>query len=64
MRKQKVNGKNCQNRLLAPNAEWVKKITRLFKINTTLEEGTTMWTKPTAIDMRFGFEITMYIANR
>jgi coenzyme PQQ precursor peptide PqqA len=22
------------------------------------------WTTPTAQDMRFGFEITMYIANR
>ncbi|HEY8905646.1 MAG: pyrroloquinoline quinone precursor peptide PqqA [Rhodoferax sp.] len=22
------------------------------------------WEKPTASDMRFGFEITMYIANR
>jgi len=22
------------------------------------------WEKPTACDMRFGFEITMYIANR
>jgi len=22
------------------------------------------WTKPTAQDMRFGFEITLYIANR
>jgi len=22
------------------------------------------WTTPSAIDLRFGFEITMYIANR
>ncbi|MGH8786717.1 MAG: pyrroloquinoline quinone precursor peptide PqqA [Cupriavidus necator] len=22
------------------------------------------WTTPTFVDMRFGFEITMYIANR
>ncbi len=28
------------------------------------QKGTIMWTKPTATDMRFGFEITMYIANR
>jgi coenzyme PQQ precursor peptide PqqA len=27
-------------------------------------EEKNMWTKPTAQDMRFGFEITMYIANR
>jgi len=26
--------------------------------------GTTMWTKPTAQEMRFGFEITMYVMNR
>jgi len=24
----------------------------------------TMWTKPTAIEARFGFEVTMYIAAR
>ena len=23
-----------------------------------------MWTKPEATEMRFGFEITMYVANR
>jgi len=23
-----------------------------------------MWTKPAATEMRFGFEITMYVANR
>jgi pyrroloquinoline quinone biosynthesis protein A len=26
--------------------------------------NTMTWEKPTACDMRFGFEITMYIANR
>jgi len=25
---------------------------------------TTMWTTPSATDMRFGFEITMYVMNR
>jgi pyrroloquinoline quinone biosynthesis protein A len=29
----------------------------------TLKESN-MWTTPSATDMRFGFEITMYIANR
>jgi pyrroloquinoline quinone biosynthesis protein A len=24
----------------------------------------TMWTKPEYTEMRFGFEVTMYIANR
>ena len=26
--------------------------------------GRTMWTKPDFTEMRFGFEITMYIGNR
>ena len=30
---------------------------------TVLEERT-MWTKPDFTEMRFGFEITMYIGNR
>lgn len=25
---------------------------------------TTMWTKPAATEMRFGFEITMYVMNK
>jgi coenzyme PQQ precursor peptide PqqA len=29
---------------------------------STLEE--TMWSKPEYTEMRFGFEVTMYIANR
>ena len=33
----------------------VCKLTRRFKM---------AWTTPAAIDLRFGFEITMYIANR
>jgi len=24
----------------------------------------TMWTKPTATEMRFGFEVTMYVCNK
>lgn len=30
----------------------------------TTQENDMTWEKPTASDMRFGFEITMYIANR
>jgi coenzyme PQQ precursor peptide PqqA len=30
----------------------------------TTQENEMTWEKPTAIDFRFGFEITMYIANR
>jgi coenzyme PQQ precursor peptide PqqA len=29
-----------------------------------LEPGNMIWETPTAIDFRFGFEITMYIAAR
>ncbi len=28
------------------------------------QENIHMWTKPEYTDMRFGFEVTMYIANR
>lgn len=28
------------------------------------KEKTMNWTTPSAQDMRFGFEITMYVANR
>jgi len=28
------------------------------------ERRSTMWTKPTATEMRFGFEITLYVMNR
>ena len=30
----------------------------------TKKENIMKWTTPAATDMRFGFEITMYIANR
>jgi pyrroloquinoline quinone biosynthesis protein A len=28
------------------------------------EKENIMWTKPEAIEMRFGFEVTMYVCNR
>jgi len=31
---------------------------------STPEETLMTWTTPAATDLRFGFEITMYIANR
>ena len=31
---------------------------------STLRSNRMKWEKPTATDMRLGFEITMYIANR
>lgn len=30
----------------------------------TQPEDTTMWTKPEYSELRYGFEITMYICNR
>ncbi|MCY4431160.1 MAG: pyrroloquinoline quinone precursor peptide PqqA [Rhodospirillales bacterium] len=36
---------------------------RQFETIIGLEEKT-MWTKPDFTEMRFGFEITMYIGNR
>jgi pyrroloquinoline quinone biosynthesis protein A len=33
-------------------------------IPPTIKETTMAWTKPEFTDWRFGFEITMYIANR
>jgi coenzyme PQQ precursor peptide PqqA len=32
--------------------------------HTTFEESAMKWVTPQAIDLRFGMEITMYIANR
>ena len=29
-----------------------------------LTRRTTMWTKPEAVEMRYGFECTMYVMNR
>jgi len=29
-----------------------------------IKRRTTMWTTPSATEMRYGFEITMYVMNR
>jgi pyrroloquinoline quinone biosynthesis protein A len=31
---------------------------------STKQRRETMWTKPEATEMRFGFEVTMYVCNR
>lgn len=36
----------------------------MFHANPTSQETTMQWTTPAFTDLRFGFEITMYIANR
>jgi len=33
-------------------------------ITNSLERGNIMWTKPSATEMRFGFEVTMYVCNK
>jgi coenzyme PQQ precursor peptide PqqA len=40
------------------------KVRKLPFSNSTLRRNRMKWEKPAASDMRFGFEITMYIANR
>jgi coenzyme PQQ precursor peptide PqqA len=40
------------------------KVQKLFFSNSTHWRNRMKWEKPAASDMRFGFEITMYIANR
>lgn len=45
--------------LLAPDV-YIESLHQPFLTEETLMN----WETPTAIDFRFGFEITMYIANR
>ena len=33
-------------------------------VNRQNEEGNDMWTTPAATEMRFGFEVTMYVMNK
>jgi pyrroloquinoline quinone biosynthesis protein A len=37
---------------------------RAITTHSSIKETTMNWTKPEFIDWRFGFEITLYIANR
>ena len=37
---------------------------KLRFVSSTLKGGRIMWTKPEATEMRFGFEVTMYVCNR
>ena len=36
----------------------------MLKPRGAREEGTMAWTKPEFLELRFGFEVTMYIWNR
>jgi coenzyme PQQ precursor peptide PqqA len=37
---------------------------RFFQSHAVFKETAMQWTTPAYTDLRFGFEITMYIANR
>ena len=38
--------------------------TRYNKVLINQFKELTMWTKPSATEMRFGFEVTMYVMNK
>ncbi|ETP61319.1 hypothetical protein BDSB_26625 [Burkholderia dolosa PC543] len=38
--------------------------TRFFRLTYSTRRHIMQWTTPAYTDLRFGFEITMYIANR
>jgi pyrroloquinoline quinone biosynthesis protein A len=39
-------------------------IHKLSSLYYTKRKEYTMWTKPAATEMRFGFEVTMYVMNK
>jgi coenzyme PQQ precursor peptide PqqA len=39
-------------------------LTRLIHPHSVSKESVMQWTTPAYTDLRFGFEVTMYIANR
>ena len=41
----------------------IKSIKRII-VNRQDEKGMYMWTTPAATEMRFGFEVTMYVLNK
>jgi coenzyme PQQ precursor peptide PqqA len=48
----------------AGTAQCRRRMYRHPRIVKLSERNKTMWTKPEFTEMRFGFEVTMYIANR
>ena len=56
---------------LGANADFVTKswlglntLTRAYRLSCNLKEIFMQWQTPTATDLRFGFEITLYVSNR
>jgi coenzyme PQQ precursor peptide PqqA len=59
-------GPNAHNALVPADSGWGGN-TGLHARNASNHQQTgetKMWTKPEYTEMRFGFEVTMYIANR
>jgi pyrroloquinoline quinone biosynthesis protein A len=42
----------------------ISEMIRLSVSHQQIEKEMTMWTKPEVTEMRFGFEVTMYVCNR
>lgn len=64
-RKRNLDGPRLRNVRRSPNRlHWDAKCFLKWRHNSNNNEELTMWTKPTYIDMRLGFEVTMYFANR
>ena len=51
----------CKPALLRPVTQVEHRVCTLFILS---QETTMKWDTPSYVEMRFGFEITMYIANR
>lgn len=43
---------------------WIHAMSHSESPNQIIFEETDMWTKPEVTEMRFGFEVTMYVCNR
>ena len=50
--------------MLSSRARTIPRLDSNVLAQTCISETTMIWETPTAIDFRFGMEITMYIANR
>lgn len=44
--------------------QWSNRAAVTFRANLSFRRHIMQWTTPAFTDLRFGFEITMYIANR
>ena len=56
----------CTLRLSGRVTDWTRghHLLVAFYSNDSTKENIMTWTTPTAVNFRYGFEITLYIANR